>query len=228
MLASSREPRGGTGFPGRDLRPKSRRCAAVGLRNAPAGGIKSRPYESILCFGPTGTAAATRAAVGRDAPHPAGPCGGADVPILKLPRCGGRERPPYGAGANAAADRKIAAGVGFCGRGHGPPLRTAANARPNGKPQPCGIANPCRGRCLHRPGNLAAARTSRRGISGLRAAAGAAVGPPKRACGRSKSRPYESISCFGPTGMAAATRGVRRAGCPPSRRTPRAAWMFRF
>ena len=31
-------------------------------------------------------------------PHPAGPCGGANAPILKLPRCGGRERPPYGAG----------------------------------------------------------------------------------------------------------------------------------
>ena len=28
-------------------------------------------------------------------PHPAAPRGGGNVPILKLPRCGGRERPPY-------------------------------------------------------------------------------------------------------------------------------------
>ena len=46
MLASSRGHCGGAGLRGRD---------------------KSRPYESILCFGPTGMAAATRAAVGRDA-----------------------------------------------------------------------------------------------------------------------------------------------------------------
>ena len=31
-------------------------------------------------------------------PHPAAPRGGGNVPILKLPRCGGRERPPYRAG----------------------------------------------------------------------------------------------------------------------------------
>ena len=86
--------------------------------------------------------------------------------------------------------------------GHGPPLQTAANVRPNGRAAairadvgrdapsrrtlrrhgvpradmesapttggkahdqtgnrgPCMIANPCRGRCLHRPGDLAAAR----------------------------------------------------------------------
>ena len=29
--------------PGRDLRPKSRRCAAVGLRNAPAGAVNPAP-----------------------------------------------------------------------------------------------------------------------------------------------------------------------------------------
>ena len=31
-------------------------------------------------------------------PHPAGPCGGARSRFLKSPRCGGRERPPYGTG----------------------------------------------------------------------------------------------------------------------------------
>src|SRR5699024_9123803 len=41
--------------------------------------------------------------------------------------------------------------------------------------------------------------------------------PPKRACGRSKSRPYESILCFGPAGTAAATRTAagRDALIPP-------------
>ena len=98
-------------------------------------------------------------------PHPAGPCGGADVPILKLPRCGGRERPPYGAGANAAADREIAAAQGPAG-GYGiRPYDRRHGARPNGKPQPCGVANPCRGRCLHRPGKLYAARTPAGGIN---------------------------------------------------------------
>ena len=31
--------------PGRDLRPKSRRCAAVGLRNAPAGAVNPAPTD---------------------------------------------------------------------------------------------------------------------------------------------------------------------------------------
>ena len=54
MLASSRAPRGGANARGRDLRPKSRRCAAVGLRNAPAGAVNPAPTDKFLCFGPTG------------------------------------------------------------------------------------------------------------------------------------------------------------------------------
>ena len=42
-------------------------------------------------------------------PHPAAPRGGGNVPILKLPRCGGRERPPYRARETAATNREIAA-----------------------------------------------------------------------------------------------------------------------
>ena len=42
-------------------------------------------------------------------PHPAGPRGGGNVPILKLPRRGGRERPPYRARETAATNREIAA-----------------------------------------------------------------------------------------------------------------------
>ena len=174
------------GAPGRDLRPKSRRCAAVGLRNAPAGGINPAPTNlpkrpvkpdghghpggrragcphpagpcggadtrgriwnpplrpaarrmakrettnpaalqtrvgadsisartaaargspgginpaptnKIICFGPTGTATATRAAVGR-MPSSRRTLRRRKVAILKSPRCGGRERPPYRTG----------------------------------------------------------------------------------------------------------------------------------
>ena len=42
-------------------------------------------------------------------PHPAAPRGGGNVPILKLPRRGGRERPPYRARETAATNREIAA-----------------------------------------------------------------------------------------------------------------------
>ena len=142
-------------------------CGGAGAR----GRDKSRPYESILCFGPSGAAATARATVGRDAPsrrtlpigplvkggesgdrgiappqnaarkkrqpavkqslrHGLRPCHlpltreakppqtlrptatpvGDDArivpetprrrkrPILKSPRCGGRNRPPYGTG----------------------------------------------------------------------------------------------------------------------------------
>ena len=39
--------RGGVRFHGRDLRPKSRRCAAVGLRNAPAGAVNPAPTNKF-------------------------------------------------------------------------------------------------------------------------------------------------------------------------------------
>ncbi len=52
-------------------------------------------------------------------PHPAGPGAAVNTPILELPRCGGRERPPYG---------------------------TWETWRPPGRPQACVITNPCRGR----------------------------------------------------------------------------------
>ena len=53
-------------------------------------------------------ATATRAAVGRDALIPPD-LRRRKVAILKSPRCGGRERPPYGAGENMVADRENAA-----------------------------------------------------------------------------------------------------------------------
>ena len=79
---SSREPRGGANAHGRD---------------------KSRPYEQILCFGPIGTAATTRASVGRDAlipPDPAAaqtPAGGYGIRPYgrrRMPRPTRKPRPP--------------------------------------------------------------------------------------------------------------------------------------
>ena len=97
-------------------------------------------------------------------PHPAAPHAAADTPVLKLPRCGGRERPPYGAGktwwqTGKAWQRKAPR------EGHGPPLQTTANARPNGMAAAPRYCNLCRGRCSHRPGDLAAARGSSGGIN---------------------------------------------------------------
>ncbi len=78
-------------------------------------------------------------------PHPAGPCGGARSRFLKSPRCGGRERPPYGTGKNTATTRQGASPQGPR-EGHGPPLQTGGDAQPPGKPRPCVITNLCRGR----------------------------------------------------------------------------------
>ena len=71
-------------------------------------------------------------------PHPAGPCRAANPPFLNSPRCGGRERPPYG---------------------------TGETWWPTGQPRPRVITNLCRGRCLHRPADIAAARTPTGGIN---------------------------------------------------------------
>ena len=82
MLALRPQARFG-GQPGREARLLGRRSSREPHGGANARGRdKSRPYEQILCFGQTGTATATRAAVGRDAlipPDPAvaqGPAGG--------------------------------------------------------------------------------------------------------------------------------------------------------
>ena len=68
--------------PGRDLRPKSRRCAAVGLRNAPAGAVNPAPTNEFCASGQTGTAATHPDDRRAGCPHPAAPRGGANVSIL--------------------------------------------------------------------------------------------------------------------------------------------------
>ena len=196
MLASSRGHCGRTNTRGRD---------------------KSRPYEQILCFGPTGMAATTRTTVGRDALIP---------PDLTLPQ-------------GPRADMESA-----------PTNRGKARDQP-GKREPGNVANLCRGRCLHRPGDIAAAQTPAGGINPAPTNRGKARGyPGKRepgnvtnlcrgrfyigpVCdtantrGRDKSRPYEQILCFGPTGTASTTRADvgRGALTPPDRAAAQTPWF---
>ena len=144
-------------------------------------------------------------------PHPAGPCGGANAPVLKLPRCGGRERPPYGAGENAAANRKIAAAQTPAG-GYGiRPYGRWLGPRPNKKPQPCGIANPRRGR-FHigpdrggagLPGRDLRPKSRRCAAVGLRNAPAGAVNPA----------PTNKFYVLG-NRDGRRHPGERRAGCP--------------
>ena len=88
--------------PGRDLRPKSRRCAAVGLRNAPAGAVNPAPTNEFCASGRTGTAATHPDDRRAGCPHPAAPRGTANAPggygirpygRRQTPR-NGRDRPP--------------------------------------------------------------------------------------------------------------------------------------
>ena len=59
-------------------------------------------------------------------PHPAGPRGGANVSVLKLPWCGGRKRPPYKFGKTRQPPRRIHAAARSPGRIWNPPLRPRA------------------------------------------------------------------------------------------------------
>ena len=133
--------------------PSSRRAPRrAGFR----GRDKSRPYGQILCFRQTeqprclprfageghGPPAGVRGRAGRADMESAptwGVCGGGNVPGFESSTVRRRERPPYGAGETR---------------------------RPTGKMQfPAAIANPCRGRCSHRPGVFAAAQGSAGGIN---------------------------------------------------------------
>ena len=80
--------------PGRDLRPKSRRCAAVGLRNAPAGAVNPAPTNKFCASGQTGTAATHPDDRRAGCPHPAAPRGGANAPGGYGIRPYGRRRTP--------------------------------------------------------------------------------------------------------------------------------------
>ena len=95
------------------------------------------PLHAVRERPANGIAAATRANVGRDALIPPGPAAAGNVPGFEFQRCGGRERPPLRTRENTAATRENAT--------------------------PAAIANPCRGRCSHRPGCLRRRRVPRAG-----------------------------------------------------------------
>ena len=144
MLALRPQARFG-GQPGRKARLLGRRSSREPRGGANARGRnKSRPYEQIVRFGPIGTTATIRAAVGRDAlipPHPAPPqtpAGGCGIAL-----------PPVGAdsiSARFAAARTPTGGIN-------PAPTTGGEARGHSENcGPCIIADLCRGRCSHRPG----------------------------------------------------------------------------
>ena len=75
------------------LEKPARRRAAQGLREGHGPPLRTMANVAAKRVGrhhPGGRRAGC--------PHPAGPRGGTNVSILKLPWCGGRERPPYVAG----------------------------------------------------------------------------------------------------------------------------------
>ena len=96
MLASSRGTQRRRKVRGRDLRPKSRRCAAVGLRNAPAGGINPAPTNKFYVLDQPGRPrprVRTNPCRGRF--HIGPVCGGANAPRADMesaPTNGGKAR----------------------------------------------------------------------------------------------------------------------------------------
>ena len=92
--------------------------------------------------------------------------GGINPAPTNLPKC-----PAKPDGRNHPGDRRAGCphpaaprgGANVCGRIWNPPLRSMVGYATNREPQPCRTANPCRGRCLHRPGNPAAPEGPREG-----------------------------------------------------------------
>ena len=149
MLASSRGTLRRRKARGRDLRPKSRRCAAVGLRNAPAGGINPAPTNKFCALGQPGRPwprVRTNPCRGRF--HIGPVCGGANAPRADMesaPTNGGKARGQPGKceprDATNLCRRRCShrpggpcAAARFAG-GPWPSPTTAANARPSGNPQ---------------------------------------------------------------------------------------------
>ena len=97
-------------------------------------------------------------------PHPAGPCGGARFRFWNRQGAAGVNARPTERGKHGGQPAKRG-GVRFRGRAMALPYKPGGDTRPPGKPRPCAITNLCRGRCSHRPGNLAAARTPAGGIN---------------------------------------------------------------
>ena len=129
------------------LEKLTRRRAAQGLRDGHGPPLRTMANVAAKRVGrnhPGGRRAGC--------PHPAGPRGGANVSVLKLPWCGGRERPPYKFGKTRRPPRRIHAAARSPGRIWNPPLQPTAGLQPPAKSRTPHCCNLCRGRCLHRPG----------------------------------------------------------------------------
>ena len=112
------------------------------------GGPWPSPTNHGKRLRPKGLAVTAGAAVGAGCPHPAGPHGGANIPVLT--RCGaaGRERPALQNAGNTAANQRPCAAANTRGRDKSLPYdQRRAHGQP-GNRRPCVITNLCRGRCL--------------------------------------------------------------------------------
>ena len=178
------------------------------------GGYGIRPYDRRRAPRPTGklrpchtTNPCRGRCLHRPGGHasPQGPAGGINpAPTNKFcvsgqtgtaaPHPGGRRAGcPHPAGPPAAANTPGGYGIRPYDRRRAP--------RPTGKLRPCHTTNPCRGRCLHRPGDHA---------------------PPQGSAGGINPAPTNKFCVSGQTGTAAPPGG-RRAGCPHPAGPPAAA-----
>ena len=109
-------PRGAANARGRDLRPKSRRCAAVGLRNAPAGAVNPAPTANGRSAAKREPRVITNLCRGRCLHRPEGPRGGANARGRELRpksrRCAavGLRNAPAGAVNPASTNKLYASG----------------------------------------------------------------------------------------------------------------------
>ena len=159
--------------------------------------------------------APTNGGKARGQPGKRGPGNAANPPFLNSPRCGGRERPPYGTGKTWRPTGKMWR-CKVPREGRGPPLQTMADVQPTGKAQPCVNTNLCRGRCSHRPGSLAPPRTPAGGINPAPTNRGKARGQPGKREPGNAANPCRDRFHIGPVCGGAGFRG--RDLRPKSRR----------
>ena len=193
MLASSREPRGGARSRGRDLRPKSRRCAAVGLRNAPAGAANPAPTNIFAsrtnrngCGRPGGRRAGC--------PHPAAPRGIAYIPVLNRRGAAGVNARPTERGKHSGRPgRRNLAQTQTSVGADSISARLALPQGPAGGPWPSPTNRGERPPRLYRAAPSAFAKTNRTGLATMtktapRARQAAAYGKNHTAAGRARRR----------------------------------------
>ena len=156
-----------------------------------AGGMNPAPTGIFFVSGKPGVRGRAGRADIESAPT-WGVCGGGNVPDFEPPRCGGRERPPYGPGETRRPTGKIQ-----------PPRPLQTNVGDDARTAPAGA--------FRRPTGPQVRLLGRRSSRGVRGGVG---------FGRGMPLPYMASGHDRPNGLAAAARAnVGRDA--PSRRTPR-------